>query len=133
MLSAMRSGSIRINPGPGDANNNIANIPAKEKYYPEAIEHYEQALKINPEYGEASYNLAYTLDLMGESDRARRSYERSLRISPFNPRAHYNLAIISLKDNRRADAMKHLEETLTLDPGFEPARRLKMEEVEGGE
>ena len=58
-------------------------------------------------------------------DLAERFFLKAIAAQPDLPSAHFGLAAVSATFGRVADARRHLQDTLRLDPGFEPARRLQ--------
>ena len=52
----------------------------------------------------------------------RRYYEEAVRRRP-TPSAHFNLALTLERMGRQAEARRHYEQALALDPGLEPARQ----------
>jgi tetratricopeptide (TPR) repeat protein len=58
-------------------------------------------------------------------DLAERFFVKAIAAQPDLASAHFGLAAVSATFGRVADAHRHLQDTLRLDPGFEPARRLQ--------
>ena len=56
---------------------------------------------------------------------AERFFDKAVAAQPGLASAHFGLAAASATFGRVADAQRHLQDTLRLDPGFEPARRLQ--------
>jgi len=54
----------------------------KRGRFPEAIDHYEQALRIQPDDAEAHCNLGLALEKLGRTQEAISHYEQALRIKP---------------------------------------------------
>jgi len=50
-------------------------------------------------------------------------YEISLRLNPNNPEGHYNLGMALLRNSRRLEAVKHLNEAIRLKPDYEAAKK----------
>jgi len=64
---------------------------------------------------------------MGEIKRARNLVSELFRLKPSSPIPHFLYSLISEKEGKMEEAMKHLKASLSLDPSYEPARkRLEM-------
>jgi len=50
-------------------------------------------------------------------------YAEAVRIDPNDADAHYNLGLALVREGKTQDAIRHLETTLKLNPGFQRARR----------
>ncbi len=58
----------------------------------------------------------------GQSDAAMAEYQEALRLKPL-PSAHLNIALLLMKKGDAAEARRHLETALSIDPNYEPARQ----------
>jgi len=56
-------------------------------------------------------------------------YEISLRLNPNNPEEHFNLGMALLRNSRRLEAVKHLQQALNLRPDYEEASK-QLRQVE---
>jgi Tfp pilus assembly protein PilF len=52
-----------------------------------------------------------------------RAYTEALRLKPDLPTAHFNVARLWIKKGDVAKARRHLEEALSIDPGYAPAQQ----------
>lgn len=90
----------------------------------DAVVHFEAALRLRPDWAAAHTN--YAIFLSGLPDRlpeAIARFEEAVRLQPEVPRAHFNLAGAYYRAERPADAIRHLERAIELDPAFDEARR----------
>jgi tetratricopeptide (TPR) repeat protein len=67
-------------------------------------------------------NLGNALALQGRLKEAGEYYAKALQIVP-SAAIHYNWAIALARDGNTREAIRHLQDALKLDPGFQPARR----------
>jgi tetratricopeptide (TPR) repeat protein len=103
------------------AHNNLGAVLKDQGRYPEAIEHYEDALRIKPEYAEAHNNLGFPLEEEGRTREAIEHYEEALRIKPEYAEAHYNLGNVLLKAGKYPEAIEQYEQALRIKPDFTEA------------
>jgi cytochrome c-type biogenesis protein CcmH/NrfG len=54
--------------------------------------------------------------MAGRRREARAVLERSVRLQPANAQAHFNLGLLAAARGQAADAIRHFEEALRLDP-----------------
>jgi tetratricopeptide (TPR) repeat protein len=87
-----------------------------------AIPEYREALRLDPRLAEAHNGLGGALAMEGQSDAAMAEYQEALRLKPL-PSAHLNIALLLMKRGSAAEARRHLETALSLDPNYEPARQ----------
>ena len=52
-----------------------------------------------------------------------KEYREALRLKPELPTAHLNIALLYMKRGDTADARRHLETALQVDPNYAPARQ----------
>jgi tetratricopeptide (TPR) repeat protein len=125
--------AIRLNPGYAEAHYDLGcdlgRLPGGRG---EAIAQFRAALALKPDYVAAMCNLGNALNAEGQVEEAVDQYENALRRSPDDPLIHLNLAVILVNGGmRRDEAIRHLQETLRLQPGNPIAQRL-LARIEGG-
>ena len=92
----------------------------------EAVDYFEQALKTKPEHDDYRSAAFKNLICLGDADfdagswdKAVQSYESAVTIS-LNPdqlaRAHYLIGRALVKSDRRAEAIRHFEQALKIEP-----------------
>jgi tetratricopeptide (TPR) repeat protein len=82
-----------------------------------------QAVALDP--GDPGMRMAFGALLQGRGDHrgALEQYEACFRLGAPEAVLHNNLAAIRVAMGQRAEAVEHLRQALTLDPGYEEARR----------
>jgi len=58
-------------------------------------------------------------------------YQEALRLKPDLPTAHLNVALLLMKKGDVADARRHLERALAIDPEYAPAQQA-LRAIAGG-
>jgi protein O-mannosyl-transferase len=92
----------------------------REKRPADAEVQYRDALHLDPQLAEAHNGLGGALAMQGRDDEALKEYDEALRLKPLAS-AHYNLALLQMKRGDAANARRHLETALSIDPGYAPA------------
>jgi protein O-mannosyl-transferase len=112
--------SLRKHPANSRAQNDLANVAAKEGRSREAIWRYAYALRLRPHYVDAHYNLgALYTELPGHDALALPHYEAALRLAPGRADVHNNIGNALMKvPNRFDEALAHYREALRLDPNY---------------
>jgi protein O-mannosyl-transferase len=95
---------------------NIGKAWADLNDYVQAESHFQQAINFNPSYIPAYNNLAAAYELQGKKDLAYENLLKAFRIDPYAPFLNYNLGLHYLKTGRPAEAIQHLERTVSSDP-----------------
>jgi len=88
-----------------------------------SMEALAQAVKLQPENVKYHNNLAAALLDVGRGDEAL----DQLRLANTPAVAHYNMGYLLQQKGQRADAARHLQEALALDPALGPARQLLLQ------
>jgi tetratricopeptide (TPR) repeat protein len=88
----------------------------------DAIPHYRRAIELDGTLAEAHNGLGGALAMEGRDDEALIEYRQALQLKPL-PTAHLNIALLCIKKGDVAEARRHLEAALSIDPGYQPARR----------
>ena len=108
--------AVRLNPGMGQAHNNLASLLEGTGQYDEALVHYREALRLKPGAWQAYANLAACLARLGRVEEAAAPYDYARRLAPGDPRPPYAMAKALLISNRRAEAAQRFRDALQLDP-----------------
>ena len=82
----------------------------------EAIPHYREALRLDPDLAQAHNGLGGALATARPDDQAMAEYNEALRLKPDLPTAHLNIALLLMKKGDVAEARRHLEKALSIDP-----------------
>ncbi len=86
-----------------------------------AASYLNRALEIEPTaYGFCL--LGVSLASVGKDQQAEDAYVAAIKIDPSREESHYNLGVL-LRDVRPAEAQRHLEKALELDPDYSAAHR----------
>jgi tetratricopeptide (TPR) repeat protein len=103
-------------PALADALYNLGNHLQGFKRFPEAIEHYGQALRLNPQLADAHNNWGVALDNLGKGSEALPHYRRALELDPRHADAHNNLGLTLELSGQRQEAITHYREALRFNP-----------------
>ena len=87
-----------------------------ERKYSEAALEYRNALKIDARYGDARWKLAGALDASGRKPDAYREYLRAAELLPKRSDVQERAAAVYLGARNFAEARKHAEAALAVDP-----------------
>jgi Flp pilus assembly protein TadD len=122
--------AVRIEPALAASHSNLGVALAKQGRLEAAIGHFSEALRIDPGYADARKNLAVAhhvqgADLadQGKLDEAIGELLDALRLAPDSADLHYDMAVLLTRKGRTAEAVRHVETALRLDPAHEAARR----------
>jgi tetratricopeptide (TPR) repeat protein len=97
------------------AHNNLALALAHQKRYPEAVDHFRQALAIRPRLATAHVSLAKILEEQwGRSEEAMEEIRLALEAQPDQPDAHYSMGALLEKKGRLEEAEWHYRQALEL-------------------
>ncbi len=124
--------ALLADPKHSDALVNMGNLKYRAGQVDEAEEYYRKALRSDPDHVEANYNLANILDEKDRLEDAVLFYLKTVHQDPDFADAHFNLGRAFEKLGEGADAKKHWEIYLSLDPSSEWAEYVKqrLEEME---
>jgi tetratricopeptide (TPR) repeat protein len=98
----------------------IGHLGQGDKFYPEAVTDFEEAVQAAPDWTPAQVNLGIALlntATQENLDRAIKTLEAVVNKEPENAHAHYCLGIIAKYQGRVADAYPHFEAVSRIDPG----------------
>jgi regulator of sirC expression with transglutaminase-like and TPR domain len=104
-------------------HNNLGVVYSERKDYHAAAREYESALHLDPRMPAALYNWGNDLLCEGQYRRAVRRFSKSLRLYPTDVWALNNRGLAYTKMAKRDNATKDFEDALSIDPGFEQAKR----------
>ena len=114
--------AVERSPRLADARYGLGLLLQEKGRTDEALEHYRAALQANPDLADLYAPTATLLARKGELVEAVRLYQEAVRRRP-TPSAHFNLALTLERMGRKAEARRHYEQALALDPGLEAARQ----------
>lgn len=145
--------ALQVNPEFTAARNRLGIVLNKQGHHAEATEHFRQAVAESPHQAHLVNNLGFSLFLQGDYAAALPQFQRALDLSPDFGRAqmnrgltlgklgrydealaafeqvcsaadaYYNLAMLQTEGGHYVDAVKSLDQALTLNPSLEPARQ----------
>ena len=108
--------ALEIDPNYDEAMNNLGEtLYAKEKYA-EALSVFKRLVKIHPEYVSGKNNLGAVYEKLMMYDRAEFFYREAIKGEPNHVRARVNLAEVLIKQGRKKEALKELNEALRRAP-----------------
>jgi eukaryotic-like serine/threonine-protein kinase len=90
-----------------------------------AGQQFRRALDLNPSYATAHHWYGNYLSDMGKEDEAITEMRRALELDPLSPIIHRDVAWPLFFSRRYAEAITHLDTTLSAFPGYLPAQRLR--------
>ncbi|BET66938.1 hypothetical protein ASA1KI_18560 [Opitutales bacterium ASA1] len=114
--------TLEADPDHLEARWTLANLLARSGELHAAVPHFEQVLEARPTHVGALNNLANARMMLGEPAAAVPHYRAALAIEP-SAMTHANLGIALLRSGNEQEALSQLRTALSLDPGYEPARR----------
>lgn len=87
------------------------------------ISQFEEAIKLMPNRALPLWSLANVYENQELWEEAEALYERSIRIEPDNATAHMNFGRMLKRKGDKVNAVVHLRTALSIDPGYEEARK----------
>ena len=96
--------------------NNLGVAHLEQFEHADAAERFREALSIDPGLSIARLNLSLALFYSQDLEGARREAEEAARLLPSAPQPAYLLGLIARAQNRNADAQRHFEQVLGIDP-----------------
>ncbi len=100
----------------------LAAVYLSQNHVGEAIREYNEALRLSPGSPMAQLGLAVAYDREGHPDKARKLLEDIVGNNPQTPDAQEALADLCAEQRLYAEAIKHYQEAIHLEPGFAEAR-----------
>jgi tetratricopeptide (TPR) repeat protein len=128
--ASLTAQSLKVMPGNFYALNDLGTQQVDAGRYAEAIETFRAALASPPEYPRARFNLGVTYYLSGQYEEAIPQLDRAVQDAAallplargFLADSHARVGLDLARQGQTADAMRHLEEALRLDPANRKAR-----------
>ena len=119
---------LRDDPAVVEAHTMLGNMHSKAGRLPLAIAAYQQALALDAEHEGAAWSLALAYRDAGNETAARAGFERVLQLNPRGARPLYQLAEAAVRRSDFAEAIRLLNQGLTLDAD-RPAFLVKLAEA----
>jgi len=88
----------------------------------EAAQTYRKMLQMEPGDAHTWYNLALSLEKLGDRKGERDALERASALDSKMAPVHNQLAVLDLGEDQFAEAERHLQAALTIDPQFAEAQ-----------
>ena len=117
--------TLELQPSLAAARTNLGNLCYRRGELAAARALYEEALEHEPHQAEARYNLGNLLEDLGETELAIAELRRVTLAVPDFADAHYNLGLLLARVGGMAQAQRHLQRYLELDPESEWASRAR--------
>lgn len=108
--------ALELDPSLACAYTNLGNLSYRRSDVEAAVSYYTRALGLDAEQPEAHYNLGFLSLSAGDAGRAATHLEHAVAHDPSFADAHFNLALAYEELARHADARRHWERYLVLDP-----------------
>jgi superkiller protein 3 len=108
--------ALKIDPGFGEAHNNLGILLTKQGRTDEAVAEYRKAIELNPNRAELYNNLGNLLATQGRPDEAIGQFQKALAVDPDYTEAHFNLANLFLAQGRWDEAIEHYQQALKQMP-----------------
>ncbi len=94
----------------------------------EAIKYYRQGLEVSPMDGGLYYNMGMAYAQGKQYFKALENFQKAMEVRPEiltqYPSVPYNIAKVYIALNKREDAVKYLKKALSINPGYENAKKL---------
>ena len=114
--------ALRLEPNNWEALHGLANLEARQKRLPEAIELYRRVLQLRPSTPIVYVNLGNALAVQGDLDGAIDSYRTGLKLTPNSADAHFNLANAFVRKGQFLEAEQHYLSVLSIQPNHSMAQ-----------
>ncbi len=109
--------TLKLDPKSSTTHDKLGALYTEQGRFTEAEAEFRFALKLNPLFLLAHLNLGFAVDTLGRWSEAEAIYRRALEINPNLAETHMRLGdLIGRTANRRAEAILHLEQAITLNP-----------------
>jgi Flp pilus assembly protein TadD len=113
--------ALRLKPDQPEAHNNLGNLLVDAGDVASAIAHYNAGLRISPESPELHNGLGAAYASEARNDEALAEFLKALSLRP-DADTEFNVGIIYVAKQNNAEAIKHFEAALRLDPSHQQAR-----------
>jgi tetratricopeptide (TPR) repeat protein len=110
--------AAQAHPTNGLVFNDMGLCYRRQQQLDKSLAAFRKAVELHPDNAKYRNNLAAALVDSGRGDEA----YHELAVLNSSAVAHYNLAYLLQQKGQRADAMRHLQEALAVDPALTPAR-----------
>jgi tetratricopeptide (TPR) repeat protein len=100
-----------------EAHSALAGILAQRRAWPEAVDHFRNALALQPDQPVVLNDLGYCLQRLRRPEEALQAYERALAINPQQALAHRNLGLLYEQLHQLDKAREHAQCALDNAPG----------------
>ena len=107
--------------------NDIGVLLEKQGRYEEATARFREALRLNPRYAAAMRNLAVVLMSQGRYAEGLASVQQVIARYPDDAQAHQVAGFGLFHLNRKAEALRHYDRALALDPNLARAREQRKQ------
>ncbi|MFQ6040555.1 MAG: tetratricopeptide repeat protein [Candidatus Poribacteria bacterium] len=94
----------------------LGTVYLRQRDFPKAVSHYQQALKYDPNAVNAYYNMGFIATKVGRLDKAIEFYKEVLKRQPDMSEAHYLLGKIYEERKRYEHAEKEYKRAIELEP-----------------
>ena len=125
---------LRLNPQYPLAMKNLATLLSnagalllKQGRPEEAVARFREVLRFNPQHQVAMRNMAAVLMSQGRHAAALASAQQVIARYPDDAKAHYLVGLGLFRLNRKADALRHYDRALALDPNLPLAREQRKQ------
>ncbi|MDB4989663.1 MAG: domain/radical binding domain protein [Myxococcaceae bacterium] len=108
--------ATELDPELANALTNLGNVRFRRGFPKDAEELYQKALAIDSDQPEAYYNLGFLYYERGDAKAAVPCFARAVETDPAFADAHFNLAMALEEVGQRANAKKHWQVYLQLEP-----------------
>jgi tetratricopeptide (TPR) repeat protein len=113
--------AINLNPGNSPTRTLYSNLLLEEGRLPEALSEARAALQLDPLSVLANDNLAAVLYFSGDYDKSIAQSRKTLEFDPRSPEAHRHLGLGYAQKGLATDAIRELQEAVTLSQGSDEA------------
>ncbi|HEX8961573.1 MAG TPA: tetratricopeptide repeat-containing glycosyltransferase family protein [Rhodocyclaceae bacterium] len=120
--------AIRIYPGYAEAHVNLGHVRREQKAYAESEQLLLRAIALKPSLWQAHLNLGRTAEDQRQFDEAAACYRHVIGLRPSYldthswPEAHWRLATVFAEQERHEDALRVLDQMLTINPEWAEVR-----------
>jgi len=115
--------TLTKNPNSWLAHGNLGGVLSEARRFPEAIEHYEQALRLHADFPDARSNFCSTLRDTGRFAEAIGHCREALRLRPDFPEAHNNLGNALRDSGQLEEAIEQYRQAVQQAPDYSVAHQ----------
>jgi tetratricopeptide (TPR) repeat protein len=112
--------ALKAHPASGLALNDLGLCYARQRQFEPALAALNDAVKVSPDNPKYRNNLAMVLIETGRTGEA----VQKLSVGASPAVAHYNVGYMLQQKGNSADATRHFQQALAIDPGLAPAREM---------